>query len=289
MVSIITVNYNVRKQLLSSIDSIIRSKPRNKYEIIVVDNSRDRQLELELNNNYKSIKYISNENTGFGAGNNIGANNASGDLLFFLNPDTIVYENTIDNLVDFYQKNKNIGIAAPLLLGKNGKPYQQGSLELTPFKALFVMSFINKIFPNNPVSYKYFLNDWDRRTVKEVDVAPGTAFLISKKIFSGLKGFDDKFFLFFEEFDLCRRLKKDKHKIFIYPDSKVLHLWGESTKQNKDIMKIFLASRSYYFRKNFGIVQAFIVEAFLRLNKIVFLYIFVIVALFIFLILYLVK
>lgn len=289
MVSIITVNYNVRKQLLASIDSIIKSKPKNSYEIIVVDNSRDKELKSELAKNYNSIKYISNENTGFGAGNNIGVEKALGDLLFFLNPDTIVYENTIDNLVDFYQKDKNIGIAAPLLLGQNGTPYQQGSRALTPFKALFVLSFINKIFPNNPVSAKYFLNDWDKMKLREVDVAPGTAFLISKKLFSALDGFDNKFFLFFEEFDFCRRLKKAGYKICIFPDAKILHLWGESTKQNKNIMKIFRASRFYYFRKHFGIAQAIMVETFLRLNKIVLISIVAIVALFTLLILYLVK
>lgn len=287
MVSIITVNYKVKDKLLASIDSVVQSKPVTKYEIIVIDNSRDEELEFALKKNYKAVKYIPNKNTGFGAGNNLGAREAHGQLLIFLNPDTVVGKYAIDNLVKFYQNNKMNGIAAPILLGKDGKPYQQGSRELTPLRALFVLSFINKFFPNNPVSKKYFLRDWDKKSVVDVDVAPGTAFIISKLLFNKLNGFDEKFFLFFEEFDLCRRVRKAGYKINIMPEAKVMHYWGESTKQNKDIKKIFSESRFYYFRKHFGIWHALAVETFLRLNKKVILGIATVIALLMLVILYL--
>lgn len=287
MVSIITVNYRVSDKLIACIESIINSSPKNAYEIIVVDNSRDEKLYGYLNKNFKRVKYFPSDNKGFGQGNNYGAAKAQGEFLFFLNPDTLVYKDTIDNLVNFYKEIPNIGIAAPLLLGKNEKPYQQGSEELTPLKALFVLSVINKIFPNNFVSKRYFLSKWDRKSDIQVDVAPGTAFLISEKMYKELNGFDEKFFLFFEEFDLCKRVREAGYKIYITTSAKVLHYWGESTKQRSDIQGIFTRSRYYYFRKHFGVFKALAVEAVLRTNKET-LSIVVIVALFLLLILYLV-
>src|SRR5437868_5310985 len=99
MVSIITINYHVGKQLFESIQSIITSKPKTPYEIIVVDNDEEKTIEKELRKKFPKVTYIPNSNKGFGQGNNIGAKYARGEYLFFLNPDTKVYHGTIDNLV----------------------------------------------------------------------------------------------------------------------------------------------------------------------------------------------
>ncbi len=107
-VSIIIVNYKVEKELLECIDSIKKSNTKTQYEIIVIDNSEN--------------------NVGYGAGNNLGAKKAKGEFLFFLNPDTKVFPGTIDNLVELIKKEKNVGIVAPLLLDQNQNPYKlQGS------------------------------------------------------------------------------------------------------------------------------------------------------------------
>lgn len=267
MVSIIIVNYLVKESLFDCIKSIISSKPVTPYEIIVVDNDENKTIKNELVKNFPKVVYIPNENRGFGEGNNVGALRAKGEYLFFLNPDTKVLNQVIDNLVKFLNKNREVGIAAPLLNGHDNKPYQQGSLELTPVRGIISLSFLNKLFPNNPVSKKYFLGDWNKKTVKEVDVIPGTAFMIRKKIFNNIGGFDEKFFLYFEEFDLCKRVKRLGYKIFINPGAKVIHYWGESTKKRKDIDKIFMESRFYYFKKHFGVSTAVFTEILLRINK----------------------
>lgn len=265
--SIIIVNYQVKKELFTCISSIINSNPKTAYEIIVVDNDEKKSIDKELKKKFPKVVYIPNENKGFGQGNNLGAKFAKGDFLFFLNPDTTVFSKTIDSLVDFLHKHLDTAIVSPLLLGQDGQPYQQGSLELNPTRGIFALSFVNKIFSTNPISKKYFLQDWDRKSIKEVDVAPATAFVIRKSVFEKVDGFDERFFLFFEEFDLCKGVKELGWKIYITPLAKASHVWGASTKQRHDIKSIFEKSRFYYFRKHFGILPAILTESILRINK----------------------
>lgn len=268
MVSVIIVNYHVEKLLLACIASLLAGKNKRAYEIIVVDNNESEKFKTQLKRKFPQVIYVKSPgNIGFGAANNLGAKQAKGEYLFFLNPDTVVAPHAIDGLVKFFMLEKQAGMVAPLLLGRTGKPYQQGSLALTPGRGMIVLSFINKLFPHNPISKKYFLQDWDRQSVKEVSVVPGTAFVIKKNLFEKLNGFDERFFLYFEEFDLSNRVRALGWKLFITPAAQVTHAWGESTKQRKDISYIFIASRFAYFKKYFGLFKASLIEAFLQMNK----------------------
>lgn len=267
--SIIIVAYKTKDRLFNCIVSIKNSNPKTKYEIIVIDNDEKSIIKNEIEKRFPSVQYLkSKENKGYGAGNNLGAKCALGEFLFFLNPDTVIFPNTIDVLIETIEKDKEIAIAAPFLLDKNNKRYDfQGARELTPFRAFFVLSFMNKYFPNNPVSRDYWILDWDKKSLKEVDAIAGTAFIMRREVFEKVNGFDEHFFLYFEEFDLCRKLKKLGYKILMNPKSKVLHYWGESTKGFRDNDKIFSASRFYYFRKNYGLFWALSVQFITSLNK----------------------
>lgn len=204
------------------------------------------------------------ENIGYGAGNNLGVKHARGELLFFLSPDTEVIKGSIDILVDFIQKNLQTAIVAPLILKQDKTVYKvQGSRELTPIRAIVGLSFLNTLFPNNPISNAYFLADWDKKHIQEVDAVPGSSFLIKKHLFEQIGGFDEDFFMYFEEHDLGNRIKKLGYKLYIYPEAKVVHLGGRSSKDYKKIDKIFSQSRFLYFKKHYGILWAWIVKVFL--------------------------
>ena len=267
-VSVIIVHYRAKKLLFDCLASIGKGS-KHEFEIIVVDNDERKSIAANIKAKFPKIKYIRNENRGFGQGNNIGAKEASGDYLFFLNPDTKVYPGILDFLVDFLEKHKKTGIVAPLLLNKNEKPYPlQGTQILTPIRALFAYSFLDKIFPNNPVSRGFWLKRWDKSKLKEVDVVPGTAFMIRADLFHKTK-FDERFFLYFEEYDLCKRVRDLGFKIYILPKAKLIHYWGESTGvSNLNIKKVFEQSRFFYFKKHFGIFKALFVSFFLGINKI---------------------
>lgn len=244
-VSIILVHYGKRKILDDCIRSIRSSKPKVSYEIVVIDNNA--------------------ENRGYSRGNNLGVEKAKGEYILILNPDTIVHKGAIDTLVKFIETHKKVGAVAPTFFKTEGESYPlQGTKELTPLRGIFGLSFLNKIFPNNPISKEYWMLDADRNKPLEVDVVPGTAFLIKKDLFVNIGGFDNNFFLYFEEFDLGRRIKNAGYKLFIIPDAKVTHYWGAATPKTPEIKDIFTKSRFYYFRKNFGLINAIFVEVFAR-------------------------
>lgn len=269
MVSIIIVNYHVKEELFTCISSIVQSKPKIKYEIIVVDNDEVKTIKTELYKKYPQVVYVPNENKGFGQGNNIGVKKAKGDFLFILNPDTRIYKNCLDILVTLFKEDDRVGIAAPLLYHADNTPFAlQGLDKLTPFSAVFALSFINKLFPNNPVSKKYWNLTWDKHSIQKVQAVPGTAFVIRRRLFVKLGGFDEHFFLYFEETDLCKRVCDAGLKLVMTPEAKVYHAWGSSTKKSKqNINKIFMQSRFYYFRKHFGLVAALFTESVLRTGK----------------------
>ncbi len=269
MVSIIIVNYKVKNELFECLSSIEKINQGVKYEIIVVDNSEDNLIESELKNKFSKVKYINSEkNLGYGGGNNLGAKYSKGDYLLILNPDTKLISGKISNIVNFIKKNKKVGAVAPLLINQNSMPFElQGVKDLTPKRAIFSLSIVSRIFPRNKIYKEYYMLGWDKSKKQEVDVVPGTAFIIKKDIFEKIGGFDEKFFLFFEEFDLCRRLKGRGYKNYINPDLKIYHKWGASTAKNEFTKKYFLKSRFYYFKKNYGLIKALLVESFLRVNK----------------------
>ena len=268
-VSIIIVNYRVKKEILKCVDSIYKSNPSLRFEIIVVDNDEEETIGGLLKKRFPKVKYIkSSSNIGYGAGCNLGAKYAKGKYLFFLNPDTEVLSGTLDNLCDFIISKKNIGAVSPILLNDRGVPhFVQGSQHHTILNSIFSLSFIHKVFPNNPIARKFFLLDWDKKDIKRVDVVPGTALMVKKNIFDKIGGFDEKFFLFFEEADLSKRINALGLKNYIIPQAKIIHLGGESTKKRDDIKELFDKSKFYYFKKWHGIMPALIVQGLTSLSK----------------------
>lgn len=269
MISIIIVNYKVKEKVLKSIESIYNSNPETRFEMIIVDNSRDSYLRKALVNKFPKVKYIkSKKNLGFGAGNNLGAKYAKGEYLFFLNPDTEVLGKTVDILYKFLEKNKEVAIVSPLILGKDKKPLdRQGYKELNFINGIFTFTYFRKKFPQFSISSFYSSDDWRKDPIKKVETVYGAALMIRAKIFNQVKGFDEDYFLFFEENDLSKRVRSLGYKLFINSNAKIIHEVGQSTKQLKERDEYFEKSRFLYFKKNFGILQACFFELVLKINK----------------------
>ncbi len=266
-VSIIIVHYQNQKILLNCLNSIKKTLKLS-HEIIVVDNDETKTLSQASFKQFPKVKYLKSKgNLGFGAGCNLGAKQATANYLFFLNPDTILLEDPIKPLLNFLTKSKKTAAVAPLLLDSTQKPYPiQGTSTLTPLKAIFSLSFINKLIPNNSISKSYWINIKTQKTPIKAEVLPGSAFLIRKSIFTKFKGFDSKFFLYFEESDLFKRITDQGYQLFILPQSRLIHYWAKSTPKSKTIKKIFTRSRFYYLKKHFGLLKALLVESFLQLT-----------------------
>lgn len=254
IVSIIIVHYHAKRELFNCLLSIKVSHPKVPYEVIVVDNDEQQIANLQLKQKFPWVRYLrSPGNIGFGAGNNLGAKVARGEYLLFLNPDTIVLKKSVDVLVNRLKMNEKLGIIAPQLLDEAGTIYPlQGTERLTPTSGLVAHAIVNRIFPNNPISRQFWIADWDRRSAREVEAVEGSAFMLRQQLFADLEGFDQRFFLYFEETDLCLRVRKKGLRILVEPKAKIIHLSERSTENKKQALEHFRKSRAYFFTKHYG-------------------------------------
>jgi len=248
--SIIIVNYNSGKLLKEVILSIYNNIKNINYEIIVVDNnSTDKSLAFNLPKiPFKLLKLKSN--FGFGKANNIGVKNANGKYLYFLNPDAFIIDENTAFLLEEFEKDKKIGIVAPEILNTNGT--LQYSCRLSPnVKRLFFYTFgITKIFRSKYVC-DYKMEYWDHSKPIFSDWVSGAAFIIRKDTFNKVDGFDEIFFLFYEDVDLCKKVNDIGLKIKYCPLAKVEHIWGGTSMNLKEFtQKEEFRSRFKYFKKH---------------------------------------
>ena len=265
-VSIIIVNYNTLKLTQNCIQSIIDKTNGISYEIIIVDNASTDGSKEYFESDSK-IKYIySEENLGFGRANNLGAQSAVGNKLFFLNPDTLLINNAIKILSDYLDVHPKTGGAGGNLYNKDLKPclsfkrYLPGlfwELNNMTFATLEKIVFIgNQTFNNT-------------NNVKSVGYITGADLMIPKRIFNDLGGFDSKFFLYFEETDLCCRIRELGLKIESVPASRIQHLEGESFKGgeiNRNRIRHTEKGRYTYYHKHFNLCEQKILNGIYSFN-----------------------
>jgi len=247
-VSIILVNYNgfeVLPDCLSSIEKFIHSP---NHEIILVDNaSTDGSLEL-VAEKYPQIRLIrQSKNLGFGAGNNVGAKIASGEFLFLLNTDTVLTSNILPDLIDLMNANAQVGIIGPKLLNPDG------SLQISVSPALGIKGEYQARQMHQAYQNSSNLNLIEQKfqEIQEVDIVVGAAFFIRASLFQALGGFDENFFMYFEESDLCQRAQYLGYKIIYTPHVSLIHLRGYSIQKVANAMAIeYRRSQIYYYQKH---------------------------------------
>jgi len=237
--SIIIINYKTSELIKDCLETIFLNFS-NIFEVIVIDNnSKDGSAEMLKNDFGDKIKIIINkENKGFGSANNQGAKLAKGEYLFFLNSDTVIKNNILIEFYKFLSENKNIGVAAPKLFLKDGneQPFAFGgypkilNLILEKFKA-------RPIYQNIPF---------------EVDWVSGAALIIKREIFEKIGGFDENFFMYFEDIDLCKRVKELGYKIVVNPKISLTHLCGSSIKFFKKRKNYYYKSQDYFYKKYYS-------------------------------------
>ncbi|QKQ77354.1 glycosyltransferase family 2 protein [Nostoc sp. TCL240-02] len=247
-VSIILVNYNGADILPDCLNSIQKFIDIANHEIILVDNaSSDGSAEL-VETNYPQIRLVKQlDNSGFGAGNNAGAKLASGEFLFLLNTDTVLNSNIIPPLIELMQADPQVGIIGPKLLNPDGSLQISVSPALGikgEYEARRLHQAYQDISQQNLIERKF-------QEVREVDIVVGAAFFIRSNLFHQLGGFDENFFMYFEESDLCQRAQYEGYKIIYTPHVSLIHLKGYSIKKAANAMSIeYRRSQIYYYQKH---------------------------------------
>jgi len=255
MISIIIVNYNTKELLKNCLKSIFKTTLGFSSEMIVIDNNSSDHSQEMIKKSFPKVKLIEmKKNVGFAQANNQGAKIAQGDILFFLNPDTLIHKNIFQKIVEIFETNSKVGIVAPQLVLSDGlpQPWVYGKKD-----GLWQL-IKNKFYPVVTQTPKYSNN----QTIN-VDWVSGAAFFIKKNIFEETEGFDENFFMYFEDKDLCYRVKELGYKIVINNEVKVVHFVGKSPILNRDRKKIYYQAQNYYWRKHYSL-GSFILMLFIR-------------------------
>lgn len=265
-IGIITVAYNDTVHLGKLLSSIKKNSPKLISNVVVVDNSDDNKAQVSSVVKSFGAKYVSSKgNIGFGAANNKGTSLLNSEYLLFLNPDVVVYKQSIERLIEFLDSNSSFAGCSPQMVSEDGDTFHQiGTKLLTPLNALFVESFVNKWFPGNPIS-KDFYKLHDKGEYLLTKTLPGSAFLVRKSDFEEIGLFDERFFMFFEEFDIGVRMDRLSKKLAIVKGSVVSHGW-QKLSVGKNLNPIFKRSRRIYFTKHYGLFPMLLVEIFLFLS-----------------------
>lgn len=244
--SIIIPTYNSRKFIEKCVSSILNAGFSG--EIIVVDNNSKDDTVFFVKNNFPQIKIVeTDKNLGFSGAINIGAKKAQNPYFIFLNPDAIPLKNSLKELDDFIKKENNFGVIGFNILKKDGIHEKFSFGKKTSFSQILRNKFFKKedALPFLPT---------------KVDWVSGAAMVVPKKVFEKIGGFDEIFFMYFEDQDFCLRVKSLGYHIYFLPNVKIVHFGGKTWASSKLQKKHYYESQDYFFKKHNGFFEYFLMK-----------------------------
>jgi len=267
--SIIIVSWNVKDDLLRCLSSLKESPPSESFEQIAVDNnSSDGTLDA-VKQSYPEVITIANRaNRGFAAANNQGIKASSGQYILLLNPDTIIHPGTLNILIGFLDNNPDVGVCGAKLLYADGS-VQPSVRRFPSFRAVLYRHTVFRLLRIFRADYRrWSMKDFDYDRQMDVDQVMGAAMIIRRSVIDEVGSMDEGFFMYYEEVDLCYRIKRAGWRIVFLPDAVITHLSGRSAKQIrlkrrimmlKSMMVFFRKHRNRFIAETFAVVFKFAV------------------------------
>jgi hypothetical protein len=243
--SIIIVNFNTKDFVSNCIRSIVEHTTDVFYEIIVVDNGSYDGSQEEIKTNFPQVQLIESEkNLGFGKANNLAAKFAKGDYLFFLNSDTLLLNNVIKFFLNYFRQNvyRKLGCIGCNLLGEDYKINGNGG-QFPKISHLLKSRFY-------ALRFKFFDKDIEKIFCDKIDYILGADIFMPHQIFKEVNGFDEQFFMYFEESDLQLRVAQLGYAIEIIEGPRIIHLEGKSSYNSIRKMIMVQESAYKYYYKN---------------------------------------
>lgn len=258
--SVIIVSYNVKFYLAQCVRSLLKALENVDSEIFVVDNNSSDGSVGYIRSLYNDVKVISSSlNLGFAKANNVAINRCSGEYVLLLNPDTIIGEETIHDVLDFMDEHKNAGGAAVRMLKSDGTDAMESRRGVpTPMTAFYKVSGLCSRFPDNPRLAHYYMGNIPWNEPSRIEVVSGAFFFLRHDALVKVGLLDEDFFMYGEDIDLSYRLLKNGYENWYFP-AKILHYKGESTeKTSYRYVHIFYNAMLIFFRKHYGGASLFI-------------------------------
>jgi O-antigen biosynthesis protein len=229
--------------LLRALQSLRQATLYDQSEIIVVDNASMDDSKQRITGELPEIKWIDlKSNIGFGKACNVGVKSASGIYLLFINPDTLVSQNTLSESVRLLRERPDIGLMGPEILNPDGTLQVSCRRGFpTPTAAFYRFAGLSKLFSKSKRFGQYNLSYLDQKTECEVDAVSGSFMFMPRSLFQDIGGFDEAFFMYGEDLDICYRVKKQGFKVWYNPRTQIIHFKGRSS-----IKKSFRSKIAFY-------------------------------------------
>ncbi len=253
--SVIIVSYNVRRLLEECLLSVEKAIHGIDNEIIVVDNkSEDHSAEM-VAERFPNVNLIRNQkNLGFSKANNQARTIATGEYVLFLNPDTVVRENTFRVCIDFMDAHPGAGAMGVKMTDGKGNFLPESKRAVpTPMVAFYKLSGLTALFPKSKKFGRYYLGHLDKDKPHQIEILTGAFFFARKEALDKAGWFDEVFFMYGEDIDLSRRLLQNNYTIHYHPGTSIIHYKGESTRKGSiNYVLVFYRAMAIYARKHFN-------------------------------------
>ncbi|HJP17075.1 MAG: hypothetical protein CMD96_08980 [Gammaproteobacteria bacterium] len=265
--SIVIVNYNAKGFLEACLQSIYETVESIKFEVLVVDNNSSEKIEGLMKGKFPDVKlFLNNSNEGFAKANNKAINKCSGRYLLLLNNDTILLPGAVDTLYSIMEKSPEVAILGPQILTE-GKTIQE-SFYKTPnlFSEFMRKSFYNKIIKSKKslIGKRLYIK---YQKEQEVDWVTGACMMIRKKAILEAGFFDENYFMYFEDADLCCRVRGKGWKVKYTPLARIIHFGGMSKRSNETaVAKEYRASQLNFYRKHHNKFTFIVLKTYLLLK-----------------------
>ncbi len=268
-VSVILVNWNGRELLERALSCLYDTIRASQYQVIVVDNASSDGSAAMVRERFPETILIENRhNAGFARANNQALKYASGRYILLLNTDAFVHEGTVDGMVAFMDAHPDAGSVGCRLY------YEDGSLQRSCFAfptlatELWTALFLDKLLPRSRYFGKYQMTYWDMNETRAVDALLGACMLVRREVVARIGLFDERFFMYSEEVDLCYRLREHGYQNYYLPTVSATHLWGGSSRRmrRESFLRLY-ESRVKFFRKHYGFVRTRLFKSVLLLSS----------------------
>lgn len=252
--SVIIVNYNVEYFLDQCLSSVRKAMHGLKGEVIVVDNNSVDGSNQMVKKKFPEVILIENkDNKGFSRANNQGIEISNGEYILILNPDTVVEDDTFIKIIDFMDTHEDAGALGVKMVDGSGKFLPESKRGLpTPTTAFYKMSGISSLFPHSKRFSKYHLGYLDEDKTHKVEILAGAFMLLRKSVLDEIGLFDEDFFMYGEDIDLSYRVIKAGYNNYYYPETRIIHYKGESTKKSSvNYVLVFYNAMVIFAKKHF--------------------------------------
>jgi len=251
--TIVIVSWNVKDLLKKCLASIFENRGNLDLAVIVADNASADQTAAMVKNDFPQVKLIANDkNLGFAQANNQGIKESQSEYILALNPDTEIAGPALKTALDFMKQNEKIGIVGAKHLNPD-KTLQPSVRRFPNLPVLFlIFSKIAKILPNLKAINNYLAKDFDYQKSQPCDQVAGSFLFLRKEMLDQIGLFDERFFTWFEEVDLCRRAKSAGWQVWYLAEAEIIHHGGQSFSQQLTLrnQKIFFQSAYKYLKKH---------------------------------------